>query len=153
MAPFNDIVATRRDVDSPLEEQLFTDYYDRDEGLRQAPFWAPLAEVTTSSTTFVTVASWKGYVPIWATKLVVAIQVKVNGVTGSYQAIIGALTSDTKTTTSLTYVDTERLTFSDVSTVQGTEVTISLQAKISNGANIAYAKQTDGPACRFLGPT
>ena len=153
MATFPDIVSTRRDVDSPLEQQLFDDLYNRDEALSEHPFFLESAEVSTSATTFTTVKSWQVYVPAGAKKLVIAFQAKVSAGTGSYQVIIGALTSDTKTTTSASYVDTLRCTLSDVSTVRGTEVTVSLQAKNSSGANTTFAKQTDGAACRFLAAT
>lgn len=149
MATFPDIAAAARDVDSPGDELLFQNFYDRDEGLREHPFFLALAEVSTTSTTFVTVASFKLYVPISPKRLVLAFQARTVLGTGSYQFIIGALTSDTQTTTSTTYVDTLRCTFSDVSTVAGTEVTLSLQIK-NSGVNLTYAKQTEGPACRFL---
>lgn len=149
MATFPDIVTTRRDVDSPLDEALFLDFYNRDEGLSEHPFFLAFTEVSTTATSFTTLATFKLYIPVAAVRLVCAFQAKTVLGTGSYQWIIGALTSDTKTTTSATYVDTLRCTFADVTSVRGTEVTLELQVK-NSGVNLTYAKQTDGPACRFL---
>lgn len=153
---FTSIPSGRRDVDSPVEEQILTDLYDRDEALREAPFFFPFAEVSTASAfpTYATVLTKSIYIPTWAKGITMAAQFKKVGGAGCFMQwhLDGAIfdTSGDFTTSDSTYDDTKRITMAAIDTaLRGTRVDVIIKlASLSGGT--AFAIQTDGPACRFI---
>ncbi len=146
-----------------LDEDWIDAFHDADEDLRERPFYLELAEVQESDTAYAQKAAWKLYIPEAASgsslpgKLKVAFQIRISDATsGEVQFKIGALTSDEITTTNTSY-GTEPVfwaTFADVSTVKGTEVTLTMEAKrtgSTGGSPKILVREADGPASYFLG--
>jgi len=146
------IASTRRDVDSPAEEDLFTDFYNRDENLREAPFCLLFAEVSTASAwpTYATVLTSAVYIPAWASGITLAAQFKVTGSFALFQWFLdGTSVAAADSTTSATYDDSKRKTLAAIDeAIRGSVVDITLNLAQVGGT--AYAIQTDGPACRFI---
>lgn len=154
MTAWADIASTRRDVDSPLTEQFFTDLHDRDEALREQPFFLGFAEVSTASAfpTYALVLTKSIYIPRHALGITLAAQFKKVGgsacffqwfLDGTSVAAAGFTVSDS------TYDDSHRKTLAAIDTdLRGTTVDITLKLAAWLGGT-AFAIQTDGPACRF----
>lgn len=152
MPTFPAIAASRRDVDSPFDEDMADDLHDRDEGLREQIFFLLLAEVSETNAAYQLKQAWPIEVPIWAKILKVALDTKVTATTtGTYKGTLGALDSDEPTETGAAYVPSAPtfLTWSDVSSLAGTTVDLELRLKNSpgGGGNTTFAQQIEGPAC------
>ena len=150
---FPDIVTGRRDVDSPWEEQMFTDLYDRDESLRVQPFFLEFSEVTTTSAfpTFVVMKTFELVVPAGAGKLNLAAQFKITGaVLGQFKWRIGAAETTAETVLSTTWVREANTHELDVSALQGTTITLELMGNAFAGDTF-HAKDANAPVCFWLG--
>jgi hypothetical protein len=158
MAPtFPSISTARRAIDKAGEQQFFDDLHDRDEGLREQPFFLELAEVSEDSSSYpgTEAREWYIDVPPWATILKVVLDTKVTATTtGTYKGTLGAsMDSDEPTETGSAYdpANPTVLTWSDVSSLAGKSVQLRLFMKNSpgGGGNDTFALQIEGPACYF----
>ena len=156
MPTFPDIPTSDRDEDSPLDEDLFDNYHDRDEGLREQSFTLELSEVSTNSATYVTLADWRISIPLWAKIMKIVLDTKVvAATTGTYKALLDTSTaSDEPTDTKTAYDPTTPtvITFSDISSLApDTDALLELQAKNSTGGggNLTYAQAIAGAVCYF----
>ena len=86
-----------RTVDASIDEDLVDALFDRDEALRELPFFLPLTEVSETSSSFVINQNWFIRIPLCAQILHIIINAKVaGGITGTYRGRIdNTLFSDT----------------------------------------------------------
>lgn len=136
-----------------VTDVIVENFMKRDNALVERPFYTKFSEVTTAATVLTQVLSRKVPVPESSQKLVMVFLAKVdNGPTrtSTYEWRIGGLTSSSTTAITTSYVE-KTCTFSNVTTVQDSEVTMELWAKIdaSPGGELAYAIEVEGPACHF----
>lgn len=155
MPTFPTIPLSRRDVDSPIDEDLVDDLHDRDEGLREHPFHLFMNEVSDVSTSYVKKFTFFLYIAETAKKMIVPLDTKVDGTTtGTFQLRMssGSILSDEPTDTKNAYDPTSPtdITFTDVSSVKGTVVEVELWIKNSGGTpDKTYARSIIGAVCRF----
>lgn len=150
------IVSTRRDVDSPWKENLFTDLHSRDDELREAPFNYAFAEFSTTSAfpTYVVAETKNVYIPTWARGITMAAQfAHTTGDSVFFEWFLDgssvAAAAFENASVHPTYDDTHRKTLAAIPTaIRGTRVVLELKIS-AGGGGTAYAKGTDGAACRF----
>lgn len=164
MGTFTTFPVADRDYATPMNEDRLDALYDRDEDLRQVPFWLPHQhEHQEPSESYVQHESWLIFVPLSmggsgseAGKGYIAFQMRRNGDANSAQAEckIGALTSSEADTTNTNYSTAPIFwcIFSDLSSVAGTEVTLTFWLKrtgASGGGPQALAREANGPVSYF----
>lgn len=131
-----DIPATDTDIDSPEDEDLFESLAGNDVALRVAPVGWGVAEVTASSTGYVTLATVYVRIPDVASsaiqrKLVFRFECKVaSGGTGTFKVTDNAAAVDSTeaTTTSTSYEDKE-VTLNFAEGLAGTTRQIDIKGK------------------------
>lgn len=145
---YTDIPDTDVDVDSPLDEDLLEDLRDNDNFLRETVFGAEIAEASTASATYVTLASFDVYLqdlPDYTgiqRSLTVRLEVKTTSGTATYKVTDNdaAVDSTEDTTTSAGYEAIE-VTLNFAAGLAGTTRTIDIKGKTSAGT--ASAKIED----------
>lgn len=157
MPTFTDFPLVDRDLDSPLNEDVIDVMHQRDEELRERPFFLDMADSGEISveTYGAALATFQIYVPEAAAQLVIAVQAfKHNATSAQVECRIGGLTSSEVTTTNTSYgTSVFAATFSDVSTIIGTEITMTLHGKrtgSSGGSPHMHCRIANGPACYFV---
>jgi hypothetical protein len=149
---WTDIANSDIDVNSPLTNSLFTAYRDRDDFGRFIYTCWSFAEVSTASSSYVTLASTRIIVPtacILTQFLDVDIWLRASAGTAYARLAIGTDYSSEVNNTSTTYGDPfKTCSYSSIGPyVSFTAVTVSLQLKASGGT--AYAKN-DGDGIDLL---
>lgn len=157
MPTFTDFPLADRDLGSPLNEDVIDALHARDGELRERPFFLDMSdsgEIAVESYG-AALATFQIYVDEVAAQLVIAVQTfKHNSDSAQVECRIGGLTSSEVTTTNTSYgTSVFAATFSDVSSITGTEITMTLHGKrtgSSGGSPHMHCKIADGPACYFV---
>ncbi len=142
-----------RDANSVIEEDLIAAMVDRDDLLRERPFYLPFAEVTNNATSPTIVATFIVFITE-ADQLTMSWQGKTTDTGGGgtdkawYKWKIGALFTGNIGTISNSYTQLTAV-FTDLSTIVDTEVALTLEMWNDDGAETASAKGDDGPTSYF----
>lgn len=144
MPAWVDIVTADVDSGSGLAYTIGTDLKQRDEALVEQPFQLEFTEQATASTSYVTAVSKRVRVPRGAKTLRCTVELRTTNAahTASLKGTLSATDSDEQTTVSTAYV-TRTITWTDISALRGTEVTLAIKLKISDGASQARSQSVD----------
>ena len=155
---WTDIVSTDVDTDSPLDEDLFQALRDNANAVRQTIFGISVSETSTTSTSFVTLHSFRINVP--GLDDYTTIQRQINGEAQAKiakAAATGTLrleddstgTTGSETTFNATTYGYESLTLDVAAAWKGTTRTINIQAKTDNASYATSIKYDQGVGWRL----
>lgn len=156
MPTFTDFPLADRDFNSDLDEDVIDVLHNRDEELRERPFFLDMSDSgeISAETYGAALSTHQIYVPEVAAQLVIAVQAhRHNAVSAQVECRIGGLTSSEVDTTNISYGTPLAATFSDVSSIIGTEITMTLHGKrtsATGGSPHMHCRIADGPACYFV---
>ena len=159
------LVLADRSYSAPLNEDLIDALYNRDENLRERPFYLPHTHEHQETTeSYVVHETWVIYIPeamggsgSEVGQGYMAFQMKNdNSSTAEAQFKIGALTSSEVSTGDVNFSTAPVFwcIFADLSSVAGTEVVMTMELKrtgSTGGSPKAKAREADGPCSYFVG--
>lgn len=158
MADFTTLVITARDYASPLNKNIVDKLHSRDEDLRERMFYLEMPEVQEETTSYVVHDTWKLFIPPSAGQMKCAFQMHIQSVTSgearfniNSSALVSTVVSSSDTSYSTAPVFW--CTFTDLSSVVDTEVTLEIETKITGtpaGGRWVRVREANGPVCYFL---